>query len=70
MRVNILVIVAQGKLPVLAVEAVPAEIVLPGRTAAVPAPVPQGADDFMQQRIIRIDSTALAHRHMVGRIET
>ena len=62
-------IVSQRKLTKLSVKAVTAHVV-PSRWAdAVPAPVAEGPDNLVQHRIIRINSPALSHRHMVRRIE-
>ena len=54
---------------VLPVEAMTAEIVVPRRTYAVPAPVPQGTHDAVQQRMIGVNRAALTHRHMMGRVK-
>ena len=62
-------VIAQRQLAVLAVEAVSAQVVLAGRADTVTSPVTEGADDLIEQRVIGIDSTALAHGHMVRRIE-
>ena len=69
MGVDVLVVVTQGQLAVLAVKAVVAGIVLPRGADAVPAPVPEGVDDLVEQRVVRVHRAALAHGHMVGRVE-
>ena len=46
------------------------EIILAGRADAVAAPVAITQQQPVQQRIIGIDSTALAHSHMMRRVKT
>ena len=67
--IDILVVVSLREFSVLAVEAVSAEIVPSGGAAAVPAPVPEGADDTVQQRVPCVYRAALPHGHMVRRVE-
>ena len=67
--IDVLVVVALRQLPVLSVKTVAAEIVHAGGAHAVPAPVPHGADDAVQQRIPRVDRAAFSHGHVMGRIE-
>ena len=62
-------IIAFRKLSKLPVIAMSAEIILSGRTDAVPSPVPVGQNQAVQQRIVRVYTSAFAHRHMMGRIE-
>ena len=69
MGVHILVVITGGKLSVLPFKAMPAEIVMAGRTHAVPPPIPEGTQYLVQQRIVRIHSTALSHGDMVRRIK-
>ena len=70
MRVDVFVIVAARERTVLPVKTMPAAVVLPRRTDAVASPVAQGSYDAVEERIIRIDRAALAHRHVMRRIET
>ena len=69
MRVDVFVIVAARERTVLPIKAMPAAVVLPRRTDAVTPPVAQGAHDAVEERIIRIDRAALAHRHVMRRIK-
>lgn len=62
-------IVAFRQLAVLAVEAMAAVIILTGGTDAVTAPIAHRAGDLVKQRIARVDSAALSHRHVMRRIE-
>ena len=70
MRVYILVIISQWKFPILLIETMTTQIVLSGRTHTVPPPVAQGTDNLMQQRVVGINCTAFAHRHVMWRIKT
>ena len=70
MGVHILVVIAQGKFPVLFIKTVSAHIIPTGRTHAVSSPVSQGSNRFMDQWIVGIDSSAFSHRHMMWWIET
>ena len=70
MRVDVFVIVAARERTVLPVKTMPAAVVLSRRADAVTPPVAQGAHDAVEERIIRIDRAALAHRHVMRRIET
>ena len=67
--IDILVVVACRQLAVLAVKAMAAGVVLSGRAHAVPAPVPEGPDDAVKERIVSIDRAALAHGHVMGRVK-
>ena len=69
MAVDILMIVAPGQLPELAVKAMAAEVVVAGGANAVTAPVPIGQDQPVQLRAVGINAAALAHGHMVRRIK-
>ena len=68
-RVDVFVVVALRQFAVLAIEAMAAVVVLAGGTDAVAAPVAEGTGDLVQQRIVRIDSAALPHRHVMRRVE-
>ena len=46
-----------------------AVIILTGGTDAVTAPIAHRAGDLVKQRIARVDSAALSHRHVMRRIE-
>ncbi len=70
MRVYILVIISQWKFPILLIETMTTQIVLSGRTHTVPPPVAQETDNPMQQRVVGINCTAFAHRHVMWRIKT
>ncbi len=70
MRVDIFVIVACGKFAVLTVKSMSAEVVPARRTYAVASPIAEGANNFVQQRVVCIDCAALAHSHVMRRIET
>ena len=67
--VYILMIIPLGQLAELTVEAVMAEVVLSGGADAVPAPVPVAQDQPVQLGIVGVDTAALPHGHVVGRIE-
>ena len=69
MRVYIFVIVSQGQLPILSVKPVAAQIIPSRRTHTVPPPVSEGADDLVEQRIVRIHGASFAHGHMVRRVK-
>ena len=62
-------IVAQRQLTVLTVKAVSAQVVPAGRADTVAAPVTEGTDDLVEQRVVGVNSAALAHGHVVRRVE-
>ena len=68
--VDVFVVVAGRQLAVLAVKPMAAEVVLPGGADAVPPPVTVGKDQPVQQGGIGVNTAALAHGHMMRRIET
>lgn len=68
-RIDVLVVVALGKVAQLPAEAVAASVVLPGRTEAVAAPVPEGFQDLPQFGAAGEDRATLAHGEVVGRVE-
>lgn len=68
-RIDVFVIVAFRQLAVLAVEAMAAVIILTGGTDAITAPVAHRAGDLIEQRVARVDSAALSHRHVMWRVE-
>lgn len=68
-RVDVFVVVALRQIAVLTIEAMAAVVVLSGGADTVAAPVAEGTDNLVQQRIVRIDGAALPHRHMMRRVE-
>ena len=70
MGINIFMVVTYRKVAKLFAETIFARVVNAPDTPAVTAPVTERVHQFVQQRIIGIDSTALTHRHVVRRIET
>ena len=56
--------------PKLAGEPMAAFIILSAGTDTVPAPIPQGTYNLMEQWVAGIDRAALAHGDMMGRIKT
>ena len=69
MAVDILVVIALRKLAILSVEAVVAGIIVSRCAPAVTAPVTDRAHDAVKLRVVRIAGAALAHRHVVWRVE-
>ena len=67
--VNVLVVIACGQFAILTVKAVAAEVIMAGRADAVAAPVAVALDQAVQQRAVCIHAAALAHRHVVRRVE-
>ena len=67
--VDVLVVVALGQLAELTVKAVAAEVILAGGADAVAAPVAEGEDQAVQQRVVGVNAAALAHCHVVRRVE-
>ncbi len=67
--VNVLVVVAPGQLPELTVKAVSATVVVSAGANAVPSPIAEAEDQAVQQGIVGIDAAALAHGHVVRRVE-
>ena len=46
-----------------------APVVLPGGAGAVPSPVPEGTDDLIEPRIVRVNSAAFSHGHVMRGIK-
>src|SRR5277367_6276003 len=69
MGVRVLVIVATRQRSKLPIEALPASIVFAGLAPAVPAPVAEGFDEYLQRGLIGEYGPTLAHGDMVRRIE-
>ena len=69
MAVHILMVIAFRQLTVLAVEAMTAEVIMARRTDAIASPVTIGQNQAVQLRVIGVNATALAHCHMMRRIE-
>jgi hypothetical protein len=69
MRVNIFVVIAHRKRPKPAGKTVSAGTVLSAAADAVPAPVPQRADDPVQQRIAGINRAPLSGGDVMGGIK-
>ena len=67
--VAVLVVVATRQGSELPVEPLAACVVFAGLAPAVAAPVAERLDDLLQQWIVGEDGPALAHRHVVGRVE-
>ncbi len=70
MGIDILVIETERKRTELLREPLPAHIILPGRTCAVSAPIPQGAHYPVQKRVIGVRCSALTRCDVVRGIET
>src|SRR5262245_12532473 len=69
MAVYVLVIVAGGQIVQLPAEALTAGVVLAGWAPAVPPPIAERFDDAAKSAAIGKNRPALAHRHVVRRIE-
>ena len=69
MAVDVLVIVSAGQQPMLAIEAMTAEIIVTGGTDAITPPVPHAFADTRKHGIISVDTSTLAHGHMVRGIK-
>lgn len=69
MRIDVFMVVAFRQFAVLAIETVAAVVVLAGVADAVAAPITERTHNFVEQRIVRVDGAALAHRHMMRRVE-
>ena len=67
--VDILVVIALRKLAILPVKAVVTGIIVPWCAPAVTAPVTDRAHDTVKLRVVHIAGTALAHRHVMWRVE-
>ena len=65
MGIYIFVVISHWEFAVLTVKAVSAQVVMSRWTDAVSSPVTEGADD-----LIRVNSAALSHSHMMRRIKT
>ena len=69
MTVHIFVVITVGQLPVIAVKTPATQVVTSGRADTVAAPVAVRQDQAVKQGVIRVDTSALAHCHMVGRVK-
>jgi len=68
MRIDVLVIIALGKLPYWAEKRLP-QVCSRRRAIAVAAPVSDGSRGARQDLVVREDAASLAHGDMVGRVE-
>ena len=62
-------VIATRKLTVLTVNAESEEVHMSGRADTVAAPVTEGTDYLVEQRVVGVNSATLAHGHVVRRIE-
>ena len=62
-------VIALRKLSVLSRKTMSAEIVVTGRADTVSSPIPERQNQPTELRIVRVHCTALAHRHVMWRIE-
>ena len=69
MAIDVLVVIANGKLAELFAEAITTSIVNTTHTPTLTTPVTIAVYVLVQLRIIGIDSTAFAHGYVVRRIE-
>lgn len=67
--VHIFVVIALRKLTKLTVKTMTAEVIMTGRANAVAAPIAIRKNQTVEQRIVCIHATTLAHGHVVRRIE-
>ena len=67
--VHIFVVIALRKLTKLTIKTMTAEVIMTGRANAVAAPIAIRKNQTVEQRIVCIHATTLAHGHVVRRIE-
>ena len=69
MRIYVLMVIAKRKFTILPVKTMSAQIIYAGRAHAVPSPITERTDYFMQKRVVCIYCPTFTHSHMVGRIK-